>query len=88
MGRGLAGGCGSYGCGLNYFNPFIPALVWREEKREKEMECSTVSSVAAASINQQETLEEENLGPQPIVKLEVFKGVDKSYFLLIFILIG
>ena len=62
------------------FNPFIPALVWREEKREKEMECSTVSSVAAASINQQETLEEENLGPQPIVKLEVFKGVGKSYF--------
>lgn len=58
--------------------------MWREEKREKEMECSTVSSVAAASINQQETLEEENLGPQPIVKLEVFRGVDKSYFFINF----
>ena len=48
------------------------------------MECSTVSSVAAASINQQETLEEENLGPQPIVKLEVFRGVDESYFFINF----
>ena len=37
----------------------------------KEMESSAVSSIAA-SINQQEALtEEESIGPQPIVKLEV-----------------